>query len=77
MQVSKAIMGNNKVNLRELLAEARAIHLAMRRGALSYEKAKIMTQPYLDTINQEVRKLARQYGVRPKEIRFQDLSRGL
>lgn len=70
-------MGNNKVNLRELLAEARAIHLAMRHGALSYEKAKIMTKPHLDTINKEVRKLARKCSVQPKELRFQDLNRGL
>lgn len=70
-------MGNNKVNLRNLLAEARAIHFAMKRGALSYEKAKIMTKPYLDTINKEVRKMARQYSVPAKEIRFHDLNRGL
>lgn len=70
-------MENNKVNLRELLAEARAIHLAMKHGALSYQKAKIMTKPYLDTINKEVRKMACQYGVRPKEIRFNDLNRNI
>ena len=65
-------MENNKVNLRDLLAEARAIHLAMKHGALSYEKAKVMTKPYLDTINKEARKIARQYKVSPKEIRFSD-----
>ena len=67
----------NKSDLRELLAEARAIHYAMKRGALSYEKAKIMTKPYLDTINKEVRKMARQYKVRAKEIRFNDLNRSM
>ena len=70
-------MGNNKVNLRDLLAEARTIHFAMKQGAISYEKAKDMTKPYLNTINNEVRKLARQHGVQPKELKFQDLARGL
>ena len=70
-------MKNDKVNLRELLAEARAIHLAMKHGALSYEKAKVMTKPYLDTINKEARKIARQYKVSPKEIRFSDLNRNI
>lgn len=70
-------MGYNKDNLRDLLAEARAIHLAMKHGALSYQKAKIMTKPYLNTINKEVRKMAHQYGVWPKEIRFSDLNRGI
>ena len=64
-------------NLRELLAEARAIHLAMQYGALSYEKAIIMTGSHLETINKRTRKIAREYGVRPKEISFQDLGRNL
>lgn len=64
-------------NLRELLAEGRAIHFAMKYGALSYEKAIIMTKPYLETINKRIRGIAREYGVRPKEIRFQDLGRNL
>lgn len=70
-------MGSNKVNLRDLLAEARAIHLAMKHGALSYQKAKTMTKPYLSTINKEVRKMARQHKVSPKEIKFSDLNRNL
>ena len=70
-------MSNDKIDLRELLAEARAIHLAMKHGALSYEKAKIMTKPYLDTINRASRKMARTYGVSPKLIRFSDLNRSL
>jgi len=64
-------------NLRELLAEARAIHSAMKYGALSYERAIVMTKPHLEVINKKIRKIARNYRVRPKEISFQDLGRGL
>lgn len=68
-------MGKN--NLRELLAEARAIHSAMKYGALSYERATVMTKPYLEVINKRIRKIAREHRVRPKEISFQDLGRSL
>lgn len=70
-------MDTDKVDLRELLAEARAIHLAMKHGALSYEQTKVMTKPHLDTINRASRKIARTYGVSPKLIRFSDLNRSL
>lgn len=63
--------------MRELLAEARAIHFAMKYGALSYERATVMTRPHLETINKKIRRIARQRRVRPKEIRFQDLGRSL
>lgn len=70
-------MKTGKDNLRELLAEARAIHLAMKYGALSYERATVMTKPYLEVINEKIRRMARQYRTRPKEISFQDLGRSL
>ena len=70
-------MKHTKVNLRELLAEARAIHLAMRQGAMTYEQAKERTMPHLDTINKEAAKIARRYGQRPMKMRFSDLNRGI
>lgn len=70
-------MNNNEVNLRELLSEARAIHFAMKHGALSYERAAVMTRPYLEVINKKIRRIARQYKTRPKEMCFQDLGRSL
>ncbi|MBI2600473.1 hypothetical protein HYW42_00815 [Candidatus Daviesbacteria bacterium] len=65
------------VDYKEMLAEARAIYLAMKQGAISYEKAKLMTTPYLEIINKRVRKLARKHGVYAKEIRFNDLNRNI
>jgi len=70
-------MNTEKVNLKELLAEARAIHQAMKYGAMSYEKAKELTRPHLDTINKEAAKIARRYGQRPMKMRFNDLNRGI
>lgn len=70
-------MKTEKVNLRELMAEARAIHLAMRQGAMTYEQAKERTKPYLDVINKEAAKIARRYGQRPTKMRFSDLNRGI
>jgi len=70
-------MKNGKINLRELMAEARAIHLAMRQGAMTYEEAKIKTRPYLDIVNRESAKIARKYGQRPSKIKFHHLNRGI
>lgn len=70
-------MNTGKINLKELLAEACAIHLAMRQGAMTYEQAKEWTKPYLDIINKEAAKIARRYGQRPMKMRFSDLNRGI
>ena len=63
--------------MKEILAEARAIHQAMKYGAMTYEQAKAMTMPHLDTINKEAAKIARRYGQRPMKMRFNDLNRGI
>jgi len=70
-------MNTEKVNLKELLAEARAIHQAMKYGAMTYEQAKEMTMPHLAIINKEAAKIARRYGQRPMKMRFNDLNRGI
>lgn len=64
-----------KVEVSELLAEARAIHYAMRNGAISYEKAKNDTKPLLEIINKEIAKIARQFGRNARKVSFQDLGR--
>lgn len=66
-----------KKSTKELFAEARAIHLAMRNGALGYERARELVQPFLTAINGRTRRIARKYGVAPKTIKFQDLGRNL
>ncbi len=62
-------------NLWDLLAEARAIHFAMRRGAISYEIAKIKAVPILQIINKRSEEIAKKHGVRARKIIFQDLGR--
>lgn len=73
----QAYMRNGKINLRELMAEARAIHQGMKYGAMSYERAKELTKTHLEIINKESAKIARRYGVRPTKVRFSDLNRGI
>jgi len=64
-------------NAKKQLAEARGLHLTMRLGALPYNEAKRLTRPLLEKVNKEARKIAKKYGIRPKEITFQDLGRNL
>lgn len=64
-------------NLREQLGEARAIHLAMRHGAITYEQAKYRVKPILRRINTAVELIAKEYKVKPNYIKFQDLGSNL
>ena len=64
--------GENK-DLRELLATARAIHLSMKLGGITYEHAKLRTKPILNRINATVVLIARECNVKPRYITFQDL----
>ncbi len=68
---------NENTNLRELLGEARAIHFAMRHGAISYERARQQLKPILQKINLGIEVIAKDCGVKPKYIKFQDLGRSL
>ncbi len=70
-------MSSEKNDLRELLAEARAIHFAMSHGQLTYEQAKLLTNPILRSVNDHVGRIAKEYRVKPKYIKFQDLGRNL
>jgi hypothetical protein len=62
---------------KEHLAEARAIHLAMRNEAISYKEAKRLTKPLLEEFNLVVITIAKKYGVKPMKIAFQDLGRNI
>lgn len=70
-------MKNENNNVRELLAEARAIHFAMRNGQLSYDQAKLRVQPILRGVNDHIASIAKPYKVKPRYIKFQDLGRNL
>lgn len=61
--------------LRELLGEARAIYFAMQYGAITYEQAKLRVQPILLSVNNHLEQIAKEYKVKPRHIKFQDLSR--
>ena len=59
--------------LKGLLGEARAIHLAMTCNQISYERAKYLTKPLLQEINTEIEVIAKKYGKKPRLLKFQDL----
>lgn len=64
-------------NYINVLATARAIHLAMQNGAVAYERARELAHPLLMAINRKIHKIAHKHAVTPKEIKFQDLGRNL
>lgn len=66
---------NTQINYKDKMAEARAIYLAMHRGAITYEKAIELTKPLLKIINVKVMEIGKKYGVKPSLIKFQDLGR--
>lgn len=65
------------MNYRDLLAEARAIHLAMQHGAMSYEEAQERVRPVMVIINKKIDEIAKKYKRSPRHIKFQDLGRTL
>lgn len=65
----------NKMNYREILGEARAVHFAMHRGAITYEKAVELTKPLLGILNVKATEIAKRYKIRPRLLKFQDLGR--
>jgi len=73
----RTIMNSNNNNIKSLFAEARAIHFAMRNGAITYEEAKLRVQPILRRLNDHIELIAKQYKAKPRYIRFQDLGRNL
>jgi len=72
-------LGNKKINseLNNIHAEARAIHFAMRNNAITYEEAKNRAEPLLERLNQAGSQIAQKYGIKYKEITFQNLGENL
>lgn len=68
---------NHKNLYQDLLAEARAIHIAIRGGAITYDEAKRKTKPLLDIVNARIKQIAVKYGQKPKLLVLQDLGRTL
>ena len=62
-----------KEDPKELLAEARAIHFAMRNGAITYQQAKERTKPILQRLNAILAKIAKKHNRKPMVVRFHDL----
>lgn len=62
-------------DLREQLAQARAIYYAMQNGAITYQQAKLRTKPILDRINTSIALIAKKHKVGPKYITFYHLGR--
>lgn len=60
-------------DLKDLLAQARAIHFAMAHGQLSYREAKEKTRPLLQEINVAIEVIAKKYKKKPMYIKFVDL----
>ncbi len=63
--------------LTEILAEARAIHFAMRNGALSYDEAKKRVEPMIERLNKAGKSIAKKYGRTYKKITFQNLGENI
>lgn len=70
-------MNYERINTENLLADARAIHFAMKNGAITYAEAKRLTFPLLQRINANIDKIAKKYKRTPRHITFQDLGRNL
>ncbi len=70
-------MIHNKLDLKDLFAQARAIHFAMKNGAITYQQAQLRTLPALNILNKKARLIAKKHGATPKLITFQDLGRCL
>lgn len=68
---------NEKVDLRELFAEARAIHFAYQQEAITPQQAKDRSKPLLRRLNKAITLIAKKFNVKPKYISFQDLGHNL
>jgi len=62
-----------KENLKDLLAEARAIYFAMLNDAITPRQAKSLTKPILRRINSAVVLIAKEHNLKPRKIKFYEL----
>lgn len=70
-------MKDKNIDTKQILAEARAIHFAMRNGAITYQEAKIRTKPYLACINGVFKSIGEKHKMKATVINFQDLGSNL
>ncbi len=63
------------MNARDAIATARAIVIAMKNGAISYDNAKTRCQPYFNVYNKYCKKIAKKYNQRPHKISFSSFAR--
>lgn len=75
MRLDKIQKIDNK--LTEILAEARAIHFAMRHKTITYDEAKKRVEPLLEKLNKAGAIIARKYGIKYRKITFQNLGENL
>lgn len=68
---------NDENDLRKLLGEARAIHLTMKLGGISYKEAKLCTKPLLQRINTAIELIGKKHKVKSRNITFQNLGENL
>jgi polyhydroxyalkanoate synthesis regulator phasin len=50
--------------------ELRSIDLWVKIGAIDFDKAKKMAQPYIDAINEKATEIAKKHGVRARKVYF-------
>lgn len=69
-------MSNKKDgDLKETLAQARAIYLAMLHGVITSQQARILTKPLLKKVNTGIKVIAKKYKQKPDYISFGELGR--
>lgn len=64
-------------NLRDLFAQARAIHLAYQHSAISRKEAILRSKPILRLLNDTVVLIAQKHNMKPKRITFNNLGENL
>jgi ribosomal protein S11 len=50
--------------------EMKTIKMWLITGAISYDKAKEMAAPHLTAMNEQAKKIAKKYGLKPRLITF-------
>ncbi len=64
-------------DLKEVLAEARAIYFAMTHGAITSQQAIVRTRPYLQKLNSAIGLIAKKHNQKPKYISFNNLGENI
>lgn len=59
--------------LHDILAQSKAIRLALEHRAISYEEAQQRVKPLLEKLNAAGAKIAKKYGMKYKKITLRSL----